>query len=70
VNGEAYQFPRKFYSVDETAHMMGCTTVSLRRWIKQGRIGSIKIGGRRLIPASVIDNLADPVIQPQERRAS
>ena len=48
---------RKFFSVNETASMLGCTKVTVRRWVMDGTIGSIKIGGRRLIPRKVIDEL-------------
>ena len=70
MNGDEQTFPRKFYSVDETAKMMGCTEVTIRRWIAQGHIESVKIGGRRLIPASFIDNLAKSDEKIQERSAA
>lgn len=70
MNSDAQIFPRKFYSVDETAKMMGCTEVTIRRWIAQGHLESVKIGGRRLIPASFIDNLTRSAAKLQERNVA
>ena len=50
-------FERKFYSVIETASMLGCTEITIRRWVMDGTIGSVKIGGRRLIPVKTIEAL-------------
>ncbi|MHB9004981.1 MAG: helix-turn-helix domain-containing protein [Coriobacteriia bacterium] len=60
---------RKFYSVDETASMLGCTEVTIRRWVMDGTIGSVKIGGRRLIPAKIIEELIESA-QPKEEEAA
>jgi len=60
---------RKFFSVTETASMLGCTEVTIRRWVIAGTIGSIKIGGRRLIPKKVIDELAAQAM-PKEVEAA
>ncbi len=60
---------RKFYSVDETASMLGCTEVTIRRWVMDGTIGSVKIGGRRLIPTKVIEELIERA-QPEKKEAA
>ena len=60
---------RKFYSVEETAAMLGCTQVTIRRWVGNGTLRSIKLGGRRLIAAGTVDDLVQQA-QSKELKAS
>jgi excisionase family DNA binding protein len=62
-------FERKFFSVDETAAMLGCTSVTIRRWVGNGTLPSIKLGGRRLIAAGTVNNLVQQA-QLKELKAS
>lgn len=60
---------RKFFSVIETASMLGCTEVTVRRWVMDGTIHSIKIGGRRLISAKTIEALTEKANLEKEEAA-
>jgi len=60
---------RKFYSVNEAASILCCTNVTIRRWVMDGTIGSIKIGGRRLIPKKVIDELIARAVPKETEKA-
>jgi excisionase family DNA binding protein len=42
-------------SLDESAALMGIGIVTLHKIIRNGEIGSVKIGKRRLIPRQEID---------------
>jgi DNA binding domain, excisionase family len=46
-----------FYSVSQVSEALGVTRVSVARWIAKGTIPSIRLGGRRLIAKSFIDDL-------------
>jgi excisionase family DNA binding protein len=63
------EFERKFYSVDETASMLGCTSVTIRRWVGNGTLPSIKLGGRRLISVDTVNSLIQQA-QSKELKAS
>ena len=47
----------KLLSLKEASKIVGLSDWTLRRWALQGRIASVCLGRRRLIPASVIDEL-------------
>ena len=51
---------RKFYSVREAAAVLGVGPALLSREVVAGRVYSIKIGARRLIPVHMIEALANP----------
>jgi excisionase family DNA binding protein len=48
---------RLVYSICEAAHALNLSRATLYRLLGQGRIASIKIGSRRLIPRSSIEIL-------------
>jgi excisionase family DNA binding protein len=48
---------RRVYSIWETAHAWNLSRATLYRLLAEGRIASIKIGSRRLILRSSIDEL-------------
>jgi excisionase family DNA binding protein len=50
---------RLAYSVRETVRTTNLSYASIYRLIKAGKIRSVKIGGRRLIPASALDALLE-----------
>jgi hypothetical protein len=50
-------FPRRCYSITETAAMIGVHPDTLRKEINRGNILKIKIADRILIPASEVDRL-------------
>lgn len=48
---------RRALSVDETARVMGLCRASVYRAIAAGKLKTIKLGARRLIPSEAIDAL-------------
>lgn len=51
---------RVAYGVRELAQMVGVHEMTMRRWVQTGTVPSYRLGGRRLIPASVVDSLNQP----------
>jgi excisionase family DNA binding protein len=47
----------RLLSVDEAAETLGLSSWTIRAWIGSGRIGSTKLGSRRLIPSSEVTRL-------------
>ncbi len=55
--------PRHTFSIDETCESLGGVSRDwLYRQINAGRIRSIKLGGRRFIPASELERIAHGAI--------
>ena len=51
--------PRAAYTIDETCALFGGASRDwLYRQIREGRIQSLKLGGRRFIPRSEIERIA------------
>jgi excisionase family DNA binding protein len=48
---------RRFYSLEETAAMLGVSRQTLENWWRRGTLRTVKIGGRRLVPAIALDEL-------------
>lgn len=48
---------RQAFSVDESAHILGCGRTKIYDLIKDDRIRVVKIGTRTIIPKSEIDRL-------------
>ncbi len=48
---------RKALGVEETAHALGFGRTLIFRLIKEGKLKTIKIGGRRLVLVAEIDRL-------------
>lgn len=46
---------RLTYSVTETAQMLGISKTAVKRLLRRSAIPSVKISGRRLIPATALD---------------
>jgi excisionase family DNA binding protein len=44
-------------SIESAARTFGLSVWTVRAWIAQGRLGSTKLGRRRLVPQSEIDRL-------------
>jgi len=49
--------PRAF-GIKEAARLLSVSTWSIRRWIRQGKIRSVRLGKRVLVPASEVDRLS------------
>jgi excisionase family DNA binding protein len=50
--------PRAAFSITETCASLGCSRDWLYRRLNDGTIRSIKLAGRRFIPASELDRIA------------
>ena len=53
----AHEQQRLVYSICEAAHALNLSRATLYRLLAEGRIASIKIGSRRLIIRTSIDDL-------------
>ena len=54
----AERLERVTYSVDEVSVMLGRDPTTIHRWVKSGKIASVKIGGARMIPAAELKRIA------------
>ncbi len=48
---------KKFLSVAEVATILGIHEITAYRWCESGKLPSLRLGGRRLVPVSAIDSL-------------
>jgi excisionase family DNA binding protein len=55
--------PRRFYSVAEVAEMTGISSVTLYRAINAGEFPAVKVRGRVVVPAKVLDALIDGAVE-------
>ena len=44
-------------SIERTAELLSISPWTVRAWITQGKLGSAKLGSRRLVPKSEIERL-------------
>ncbi len=47
----------RFHSVESVAGILDCSVETVRGWIKDRSIGSVKIGGLRRIPATELKKM-------------
>jgi excisionase family DNA binding protein len=52
------------YSVDEAAKLLGISAWTLRQWLSQGRIGSVKLGRLRKLRSSDLHAFITASVQP------
>ena len=57
-----------FYSVAETAQMFGTSEMTLYRAIHDGQFPAIRIRGRLIIPARVIEAMIDAAVEGRRAR--
>jgi excisionase family DNA binding protein len=50
---------RRALSVVEAARALGISRASLYRLVQQKRLATVKIGSRRLVPVTALDNLLE-----------
>jgi excisionase family DNA binding protein len=50
---------RRALSVMETARAVGLSRATIYRLIEQNRLATVKIGSRRLVPVTALDNLLE-----------
>jgi excisionase family DNA binding protein len=47
----------RLISIEKAAEVLGVSPWTIRAWITQGKLGSAKLGSRRLVPESEIQKL-------------
>lgn len=53
---------RRALSVQEAARALGISRASLYRLVQQKRLATVKIGSRRLVPVTSLDNLLEKAL--------
>lgn len=48
---------RRFVSVMDAAQRLGISRITAYRWAESGRLPSVKLGARRLVPEAALDRL-------------
>lgn len=61
--GRSSTEPPAFYSVPETARMLGTSEMTLYRAIQEGQFPAVRIRGRLIVPAKAIEALAEAALQ-------
>jgi excisionase family DNA binding protein len=54
--------PRRFYSVAETARMLGMSEMTLYRAIHDGQFPAVRIRGRLIVPAKAIEAMVEAAV--------
>ena len=47
----------RFYSIETAAQLLDCSVETVRSWVKDRTIGSVKVGRLRRIPAHELDKM-------------
>lgn len=63
ATGDPSRTQPRFYSVSETAQILGVSEMTLYRAIRTGRFPAVQLMGRLIIPARVIDEIIDAAIE-------
>jgi excisionase family DNA binding protein len=50
---------KRNYPLDEAAPLIGVTLGTLRQWVSAGKIKSLKIGRKRVIPSRVLEEIIE-----------
>lgn len=43
---------QQYYTISQFARALGITNMTVYRWIKDGRIKTVRVAGKRMIPKS------------------
>lgn len=54
----------KMFSVEMAAELLSVSPWTIRAWIKQGKLGSAKLGTRRVVPQSEIEEFVSKSLVP------
>ena len=54
----------KMFSVGMAAELLSVSPWTIRAWIKQGKLGSAKLGSRRVVPQSEIEHFVNESLEP------
>jgi len=57
----------RFYSAAEAAALLGTSTVTIYRAVKAGELTGVRIRGRVIVPAKVIEELANPTLDAADQ---
>lgn len=60
---------RLAYTIDEVAELVGVHRTTVYDWVRDGRLGSVKIGGSRRVPRECVLALLNPDAERQAERA-
>jgi excisionase family DNA binding protein len=60
---------RRLYGVGEAAQLLGISIWTVRSWAYAGRISSVKLGSRLMVPADQIDQLITGGTRPRVEEA-
>lgn len=50
-------------TIPETAQVLGVGVASVNRYIREGTIPSVKLGGRRLVPRKKLEDRIDALVR-------
>jgi excisionase family DNA binding protein len=64
ANKTAASLPEQLLSVEDTASLLSISTWTVRAWVRSGRLSSVKLGARVLLPASEIQRVIDGARRP------
>ena len=56
--GRATRLPPALLSIPDTARALGLSASGVYRRIEAGELGSVRLGGRRLVPVAEVERLA------------
>lgn len=57
----------RFYTIDEVAELLGLSSQTIRKLVKEGRIKAIRLGHAYRIPMESIENLKNEIFKtPKE----
>jgi excisionase family DNA binding protein len=62
----------KLLSIEKAADVLSVSPWTIRAWITQGKLGSVKLGSRRLVPEAeiqrIITRASVPALSNEEQR--
>lgn len=59
----------RFYSAAEAAALLGTSTVTIYRAVRDGELPGVRIRGRVIVPAKAIEALAEPSVDADDQPA-
>src|SRR6266536_5753186 len=61
-DGLPHETPPRFYTVSETANMLRTSAITMYRAINDGEFPAVRVRGRLIVPAKVIDALIEAAV--------
>ena len=56
---------QKLFTVEQAASVIGLSAWTIRAWIAQGRLRSLKLGKRRMVPAEEVERVTSEGLREQ-----